>query len=121
MVKTTTNPAMNDRLVTEFLQAMAADRGLARNSLDAYRRDLAASHDLLARRGRRFETCSADDLRDLLGQWHATGLAARAVGRRGMREAIGVREHGCGVKNVNAKRGAPGGGSVRNQHNDGRT
>ncbi|MEX0503245.1 site-specific tyrosine recombinase XerD [Alphaproteobacteria bacterium LSUCC0719] len=91
MVKTAANPAKTDRLVTEFLQAMAADRGLARNSLDAYRRDLAASHDLLARRGRRFETCSADDLRDLLGQWHATGLAARSVARRlsAMRQLMG--------------------------------
>ena len=36
-------------LITAFLQAMSADRGLARNSLDAYRRDLeAASSALLA-------------------------------------------------------------------------
>ena len=30
-------------LIDEFLQAMSADRGLARNSLDAYRRDLEAA------------------------------------------------------------------------------
>jgi len=82
MVKTSTTRPEPDRVVTEFLQAMAADRGLAGNSLDAYRRDLAASHDLLAKRGSDFETCSADDLRGLLEQWHATGLAARSVARR---------------------------------------
>jgi integrase/recombinase XerD len=61
---------------------MAADRGLARNSLAAYRRDLVASLGGLAARGTSFETCAADDLRDLLGVWHAGGLAARSVARR---------------------------------------
>jgi integrase/recombinase XerD len=82
MVKTISNPPAPDRVITEFLQAMAADRGLARNSLDSYRRDLAASLDALAMHGRRFETCAADDLRDLLEQWHTAGLAARSVARR---------------------------------------
>lgn len=79
---TTSNHPAPERIITEFLQAMAADRGLARNSLDAYRRDLTASFDGLAARGTGFETCSADDLRDLLGAWHADGLAARSVARR---------------------------------------
>ena len=69
-------------VVTEFLQAMAADRGLARNSLAAYRRDLLASFNVLAARGGDFQNCTADDLRELLGDWHADGLAARSVSRR---------------------------------------
>jgi integrase/recombinase XerD len=81
MTTTSSHPA-SERVITEFLQAMAADRGLARNSLAAYRRDLVASLDVLAARGTSFETCSADDLRDLLGVWHAGGLAARSVARR---------------------------------------
>ena len=52
--------------MTEFLQAMAADRGLAANSLEAYRRDLSACLDGLQARGRHFDGCSADDLRGLL-------------------------------------------------------
>jgi integrase/recombinase XerD len=81
MTATSNHPAP-ERVITEFLQAMAADRGLARNSLAAYRRDLTASFDVLAARGTGFETCSADDLRDLLRMWHAGGLVARSVARR---------------------------------------
>ena len=81
MTTTSSHPAC-ERVITEFLQAMAADRGLARNSLAAYRRDLVASLGGLAARGTSFETCEADDLRDLLGVWHAGGLAARSVARR---------------------------------------
>jgi integrase/recombinase XerD len=79
---TTSSHLACERVITEFLQAMAADRGLARNSLAAYRRDLVASLGGLAARGTSFETCAADDLRDLLGVWHAGGLAARSVARR---------------------------------------
>jgi integrase/recombinase XerD len=78
----TSDKLASDRVITEFLQAMAADRALARNSLAAYRRDLVASLDFLAARGSGFATCTADDLRDLLGVWHADGLAARSVARR---------------------------------------
>ena len=74
--------AAAERVVTEFLQAMAADRGLARNSLAAYRRDLSASLECLRARGSDFTTCAADDLRDLLGDWHEDGLSARSVARR---------------------------------------
>jgi len=82
MATAPSSPAAAERVVTEFLQAMAADRGLARNSLAAYRRDLLASLHVLATRGQDFESCMADDLRDLLGDWHADGLAARSVARR---------------------------------------
>ena len=70
------------RLVTEFLQAMAADRGLARNSLAAYRRDLEACLEALAASGCDFTSCAAEDLRGLLAGWRDQGLAARSVARR---------------------------------------
>jgi len=70
------------RLVTEFLQAMAADRGLARNSLAAYRRDLDACLDDLADSGRDFASCTAEDLRAVLATWNERTLAARSVARR---------------------------------------
>ena len=82
MMKTVSDPAGPDRLVTEFLQAMAADRGLSRNSLEAYRRDLLASREFLAARHVRFDSCTADHLRDLLASWHRGGLASRSVARR---------------------------------------
>ena len=82
MTKATSDPERFDRLVTEFLQAMAADRGLSRNSLDGYRRDLSASLDGLARQGVHFDNCATDHLRHLLAGWHDAGLAPRSVARR---------------------------------------
>ena len=82
MPKTATDQTRADPIVTEFLQAMAADRGLSANSLEAYRRDLAACLGGLRGRGRHFDSCSADDLRWLLAGWTQGGLAARSVARR---------------------------------------
>ena len=61
------------RLVTEFLQAMAADRGLARNGLAAHRRDLEACLEALRPAGD-FTSCAAEDLR---------GLGRMAIGAGG--------------------------------------
>tara|TARA_B100000989_G_scaffold283374_1_gene249241 strand:+ start:1006 stop:1932 length:927 start_codon:yes stop_codon:yes gene_type:complete len=69
-------------LIEEFLQAMSADRGLARNSLDAYRRDLEAAASRLAATGSTIESCDAEDLRCVLAGWHTDGLAPRSVARR---------------------------------------
>lgn len=77
-----TSKDRTDPLVTGFLQAMAADRGLVANSLDAYRRDLTACLAGLKDISRHFEDCTADDLRGLLAGWTADGLAARSVARR---------------------------------------
>lgn len=82
MTTALSRPVTAERVVTEFLQAMAADRGLAKNSLAAYRRDLVASLTCLVARNSDFASCTADDLRDLLSRWHADGLAARSVARR---------------------------------------
>lgn len=82
MPKSATDQNRTDPIVTEFLQAMAADRGLAANSLEAYRRDLSACLDGLKNGGRHFDSCSADDLRGLLTGWTQDGLAARSVARR---------------------------------------
>ena len=75
-------PSGADRLVIEFLQAMAADRGLARNSIEAYRRDLTASFESLAEKNVHFTNCTADHLRELLAEWHGAGLSSRSVARR---------------------------------------
>ena len=69
-------------LITAFLQAMSADRGLARNSLDAYRRDLESAAAHLAAHGSRLENCDADDLRKVLASCHMDGLAPLSVARR---------------------------------------
>ena len=82
MPKQATSKTGTDPLVAEFLQAMAADRGLAANSIAAYERDLSSCLDGLAASHRHFDSCSADDLRGLLAGWTQAGLAPRSVARR---------------------------------------
>ena len=74
--------AAESRLITEFLQAMSADRGLSANSLAAYERDLTAALEGFLDAGCRFATCDSDDIRRLLETWHADNLAPRSVARR---------------------------------------
>ncbi len=69
-------------LITAFLHAMSADRGLARNSLDAYRRDLESAAAHLNAHGCEIKNCDANDLRKVLASWHRDGLAPRSVARR---------------------------------------
>ena len=64
-----TSKAGQDPVISEFLQAMAADRGLAANSLVAYERDLIGCLEGLSHAGRHFDNCDADDLRGLLAEW----------------------------------------------------
>ena len=82
MLKQQTSRTGQDPLVTEFLQAMAADRGLAANSIAAYAGDLTSCLEGLSKAGRHFDSCDADDLRGLLVEWTVGGLAARSVARR---------------------------------------
>ena len=94
--------AAESRLITEFLQAMSADRGLSANSLAAYERDLTAALEGLCDAGRKFVTCDPDDIRRLLEIWHADGLAPRSVARRlsALRQMMGwVVEEGLRVDN----------------------
>ena len=94
--------AAESRLITEFLQAMSADRGLSANSLAAYERDLMAAFEGLSDTGCRFVTCNGDDIRRLLENWHADGLAPRSVARRlsALRQMMGwIVEEGLRTDN----------------------
>jgi integrase/recombinase XerD len=71
-----------DRHIEAFLEMLVAERGAARNTIEAYRRDLADLAAFLARR--KLQTHSADDraLRDYLARAARAGLAARTTARR---------------------------------------
>ncbi len=60
------------RWIDDFLDAIAAERGAARNTIEAYRRDLTAYLDFLKSRGRGALEADDDDIR-----------AFQADGRRG--------------------------------------
>jgi integrase/recombinase XerD len=73
-------PPPLDPAAEAFLEMMAAERGAARHTLDAYRRDLADF--ALCRRGRPIAEAADDDLRRYLGRLDAAGLSSRTVARR---------------------------------------
>ena len=65
-----------------FLEMLAAERGAATNTLDAYGRDLEDCRNFLARRGVVLEAAGTADLRAYLSDQAAIGMAARTQARR---------------------------------------
>jgi len=65
-----------------FLVHLATERGLAENTLHAYRRDLEDTDDWLTARGRDFLSATADDYRAYLQDQSRHGQSTRTVSRR---------------------------------------
>jgi integrase/recombinase XerD len=74
--------ASNETLIELFLDMIAAERGASRNTLDAYRRDLADFSTDLDRTGSSVAGADSDELRTHLGRLTKRGLAAASVARR---------------------------------------
>ena len=74
--------ASNETLIELFLDMIAAERGASRNTLDAYRRDLADFSADLSRAGGSIAAADSDELRAHLGRLSKRGLAAASVARR---------------------------------------
>lgn len=70
---------MSGALLEAFLEMMAAERGAARNTTDAYRRDL---EDVLVALGGDLATADPDSLRTYLRGLAAIGLSPRTQARR---------------------------------------
>jgi integrase/recombinase XerD len=68
--------------VADFLQALQTEGGASRNTVLAYRRDLADFGRFLARPRREIATLSARDVSDYLIALRRRGLGARSVARR---------------------------------------
>ena len=69
----------NETLITHFLSALAAERGVSENTLFGYKNDLMALHDSMAVS---FVVMTADDIRQSVQKFSIEGLAARTVSRR---------------------------------------
>ncbi len=65
-----------------FLEMLSAERGAARNTLDAYERDLKDFSAFLATRGKAQTEATARDIRDYLEYIAAQGLSASTAARR---------------------------------------
>ncbi|MDB5290170.1 MAG: XerD [Phycisphaerales bacterium] len=68
--------------VRAFLLHLASERGLADNSLHAYRRDLEDMEDHFARTGKTLVSAGPDDFRDYLQGQTRKGQATKTVSRR---------------------------------------
>jgi integrase/recombinase XerD len=69
-------------LAQGFLDALAAERGAAKNTLESYRRDLAVYVDFLTGRGRTPLQAGDEDIRALQAQGTRQGLSPATVARR---------------------------------------
>src|SRR5678816_1358923 len=76
------NSTNNSPLLREFLIYIAAERGLAENSIAGYRRDLEDLERYLCRRGQTLACRDADILRDYLQSQSRQGQSTRTVARR---------------------------------------
>ncbi|MFP6732804.1 MAG: site-specific tyrosine recombinase XerD [Rhodospirillales bacterium] len=65
-----------------FLEMMAAERGAAANTLEAYRRDLSDFASFQARRGRPIEAADAKNIRDYLAALRGRGRTPATRARR---------------------------------------
>lgn len=70
-----------DRDIDAFLDAAWAERGLSRNTLDGYRRDLAKLDGFLRRRGRTLADAGRDDLLAFLAGEIRDGRSPRSLSR----------------------------------------
>jgi integrase/recombinase XerD len=69
-------------LLRDFLLHLASERGLADNTLHAYRRDLTDISQYLTHRGKTLATGSADDFRAYLQNQRRNGQSTRTIARR---------------------------------------
>lgn len=72
-------PLATDPILEAWLDHLAAERGLARNSVAAYRRDLAALGRQL--KGRKLASADQDDLLQALRKMRTAGRSPRSVAR----------------------------------------
>src|SRR4051812_47415092 len=72
----------DERLIDLYLDMLAAERGAAANTLEAYRRDLEDFSSDLADRGRAIAPAAAEDIRGYLGRLSDRGFSAASVARR---------------------------------------
>lgn len=71
-----------NRLINRFLEMMSAERGAARNSIQAYGRDLEDYSGFLASRNQQAITATSEDVRAYLAELEHRGLARSSTARK---------------------------------------
>jgi integrase/recombinase XerD len=70
------------KLVEDFLEAIAAERNAAKNTIESYRRDLSAYVEFLSGRGSSPVQAADEDIRAFQTEGGASGLASATLARR---------------------------------------
>ena len=70
------------KLISLFLDMLAAEQGAGPNTLDAYRRDLTDFQEFLGRNGQSFAGAETQALRDYLADLDSRGFKSSSVARR---------------------------------------
>jgi integrase/recombinase XerD len=70
------------RLIENFLEAIASERGAAQNTIEAYRRDVTAYLEFLSDRGAAPLSATNVEIRAFLADGSAEGLASSSLARR---------------------------------------
>jgi integrase/recombinase XerD len=78
----TSNVTHDERLISLFLDMLAAEQGAGDNTLQAYRRDLEDLSAFLSRGQQNFATAQTEALRDYLADLDARGFKSTTVARR---------------------------------------
>lgn len=68
-------------MIDSFFHYLEVERGLSRNTLEAYRRDVAKLQAFAKKRDRQLKSLTASDLREFLRDLHRHGLSLRSIGR----------------------------------------
>src|SRR5215510_7014068 len=80
--RSVTNTRSDDPTLRSFLLYLASERGLADNSLHAYRRDLEDAGDYLSKHGKTISKAAADDFRAYLRSQSRKGQSTKTIARR---------------------------------------
>src|SRR5258708_24439077 len=75
-------PVSDARLIDLYLDMLAAERGAAANTLEAYRRDLEDFSAHLGKHGGTVAAANSDAIRDYLGRLSGRGFSAASIARR---------------------------------------
>jgi integrase/recombinase XerD len=81
-MKSSASTEVDFRLRDRFLEMMSAERGAAKNSIAAYRRDLEGWLGFLKQRGQSALRASTQDVRDFQGEAERLGLSRATTARR---------------------------------------